>query len=70
MAVDVDTQGAFRAGQPKALFPLPQALLGAFERSWNCSEDGQRFFLLVPPRTATRGGIEVVTDFSQLVKRK
>jgi Tol biopolymer transport system component len=69
-AVDVDTQNAFRAGQPKMLFALPQAVLGAFARTWNCSEDGQRFFLLVPPRTATRGGIEVVTDFSRLVKRK
>ena len=70
MAVDVETQGAFRIGEPKPLFPLPQAALGAFSRTWTCSEDGQRFFLLVPPRTSSRGGIEVVTDFSRLVNRK
>jgi hypothetical protein len=70
MAVDVETQGAFRAGEPKPLFPLPQGALGAFQRTWACSEDGQRFFVLVPPRTSNRGGIEVVTDFSRLVNRK
>jgi Tol biopolymer transport system component len=70
MSVDVESEGAFRAGQPKSLFPLPEPSPGPFTRSWNVSEDGKRFFLLVPPRNASRGGIEVVTDFSRLVIRK
>ena len=70
MAADVEAAGAFRVGQPRELFPLPQAIVGAFARSWTCSQDGQRIFLLVPPHTATHGGIEVVTDFGRLVKRK
>jgi hypothetical protein len=69
VAVDVDTQGAFRAGEPKPLFPLPQPVLGAFASTWTCSEDGEHFYVLVPPRTSNRGGIEVVTDFSRLVNR-
>ena len=69
MSVDVDAQGAFRPGEPKPLFALPASALGPFARTWTCSEDGQRFFLLVPPRTSSRGGIEVVTDFSRLVNR-
>ena len=70
MSVDVESEGAFRAGQPKALFPLPESSPGPFMRSWTVSGDGKRFFLLVPPRNASRGGIEVVTDFSRLVYRK
>ena len=69
-AVDVESQGTFRAGQPRPLFQLPLAIQNPLERSWNCSEDGRRFFLLVPPRVSSRGGFEVVTDFNRLVKRK
>ena len=70
MAVSVDTQGAFRASQPAMLFALPLPVLGPLTRTWNCSADGQRFLLLVPPRTASRGGIEVVTDVSRLVHHR
>jgi serine/threonine protein kinase len=70
MAVDAESQGAFRAGEPKPLFALPLPAQGAYARTWTCSDDGQRFFVLVPPRVSNRGGIEVVTDFSQLVNRR
>jgi Tol biopolymer transport system component len=70
MAVDIDAQSAFRAGEPKPLFALPLGALSPSERTWTCSEDGQRFFLLVPPHNASRGGIDVVTDFAPLVNRK
>ncbi len=70
MAADVDAADAFRVGQPKALFTLPQAVLGVSSRTWTCSQDGQRFFVLVPPRTASRGGIEVITDLQSVLGRK
>jgi hypothetical protein len=70
MAVDVEAKSAFSVGEPRPLFALPQASSGPYTRSWNCSADAQRFFVLVPPRTTVRGGIEVVTDFNRLVQRK
>ena len=70
MSADVDTQSGFRVGEPRDVFVLPQGALGAFSRTWTCSDDGQRFFLLVPPHTSSRGGIEVVTDVGRLVQRR
>ena len=70
LSVDVESAGVFRAGEPKPLFQLPTPAFGAFARTWTCSEDGNRFFLVVPPHTANRNGITVVTDFSKLVNRK
>jgi Tol biopolymer transport system component len=70
MSVDVDSQGAFRASEPKPLFALPQPARGAIALTWIPSDDGQRFMLLVPPHGANHASIEVVTDFSRLVNRK
>ncbi len=70
MAVSIDTQGSFHAGTPQPLFTLPVAALGPSARTWTCSADGKRFFVLVPPKASTRGGIEVVTDFGALVNRR
>ncbi len=70
MAVDIDTREGFRVGTPTLLFTLPMGAGSANEQPWTCTEDGQRFFLLVTPKQTQRGEIEVVTDFNALVNRK
>jgi Tol biopolymer transport system component len=70
MSVDVESEGAFRASEPKPLFALPQPTRGPVEYTWDPSDDGQRLMLLVPPHGAKHGSIEVTTDFSRLVNRK
>ena len=70
MAVDIETTSGFHAGTPAKLFALPVASPSPTDRSWGCSEDGQRFFLLIAPRQTVSGEIEVVTDFGSLVNRK
>jgi hypothetical protein len=69
MAVEIDTASGFHAGTPARLFPVPIGA-GVTEHFWTCSEDASRFFLLVPPKSAVSGEIEVVTDFASLVNRK
>jgi hypothetical protein len=70
MAVDIDTGQGFRAGTPRSLFRLPRAALAPNLRTWTCTGDGQRFFVLVPPDVKEAGDIEVVTDFGALVNRR
>jgi Tol biopolymer transport system component len=70
MAVDIETEGGFHAGTPAKLFPVPIGASGPETRYWTVTEDGQRFFVLVAPKTRTSGDIEVVTDFGALVNRK
>lgn len=70
MAVEIDAQNGFRAGTPRQLFALPQGSFAPDAKSWTCTLDGQRFFLMVPPKVQGGGEIEVVTDFATLVNRK
>ncbi|MEO5988479.1 MAG: protein kinase [Candidatus Eisenbacteria bacterium] len=70
MAVDIETRDGFHVGTPKRLFLLPLTAFQPDANTWTCTEDGQRFFLLVPPRASNSGEIEVVTDFGALVNRK
>jgi eukaryotic-like serine/threonine-protein kinase len=70
MEVDIDTHDGFRPGMPRVLFSPPLASTGAEENGWTCDATGQRFFLLTPTRARSPGNVEVVTDFSALVKRR
>jgi len=70
MAVDIDTREGFRPGTPHPLFSLSGGGGGVTSRSWNCTADGERFFVLSAPNTVPTGSIEVVTDFAALVNRK
>jgi hypothetical protein len=70
MAVDIDTRNGFHAGTPHVLFPLPTRAFAIDVSSWTCDANGERFFLVVPPRVAAAGSIEVVTGFRSLVTRR
>jgi len=70
MAVDIDTQNGFHAGTPHALFALPKASSGIDQASWWCDADGERFYVVVPPKTRQAVIVEVVTAFNELVSRK
>ena len=70
MSVDVETQGAFRAGTPRVLFRLPSQSFGPSATSWGCDEAAERIFLFVPPPRQATGVIEVVSQFESLVTRK
>ncbi len=70
MAVDLDTQNGFHVGTPRVLFALPLNASEPDARTWTCTQDGLRFFLLVPPKLRGSGEIEDVTDFRALVNRK
>jgi Tol biopolymer transport system component len=69
MAVDIDASQGFRAGMPVQLFALPvqSTFTGP---SWAVAPDGNRFYLLVPPRNTAVSRLEILTDFAQLVGRK
>jgi len=70
MEADIDTREGFHPGTPRPLFALPVGSPGPDQNSWTCDEAGERFFLLVPPAERTTGIVEVVNDFSALVKRR
>jgi len=70
MGVDVEGDAGFRAGIPHPLFRLPMGSPSVGAKSWTASADGERFFLLAPPRNTTVAKLEVVTDFNSLVSRK
>jgi hypothetical protein len=55
---------------PRPLFSLPVRSFTREIASWGVDPSGERFFLVVPPRTQGAGVIEVVTDFHALVSRK
>jgi hypothetical protein len=69
MAVDIDATTGFQPGIPVELFNLP--MRSAFAQcSWAVTADGNRFYLLVPPRNAAVAKLEVITDFARLVGGK
>jgi eukaryotic-like serine/threonine-protein kinase len=70
MAVDIETASGFHAGTPHPLFTLPTRSTQIGAGAWTCDDPGERFALLVSPRTSSTGTIEVVTDFQSLVSRK
>jgi len=70
MAVDIETDTAFRAGIPHLLFRLPMGSPSVGATSWSVSADGERFYLLTPPRSTTVAKLEVLTAFQALVNRK
>jgi hypothetical protein len=49
MAVDVNPNGVFQAGIPKALFKVPTGVL-----FWDISLDGKRFVMALPSAENTR----------------
>ena len=69
MEAEIDTRDGFRPSTPHPLFPLPVASAGAEQNSWTCDSAGERFFVLVAPAKRATGIVEVVSDFSSLVKR-
>jgi Tol biopolymer transport system component len=70
MAVDIETESGFRAGIPVELFRVPMNSPALGITSWAVSADGNRFFLLVPPRNTAVAKLEVLTDFARLVGRR
>ena len=70
MAVEIDTKSGFQAGTPRPLFTLPARVSNVGTTSWTCDASGEKFVVIVPPRTETTGTIEVVTDMGLLVNRK
>ncbi len=70
MAVDIETDAAFRAGIPHPLFRLPMGSPAVGQSIVVGSADGERFYLLAPPRSTTVAKLEVLTDFNALVTRK
>ena len=70
MEVDVDTSAGFMPGMPHALFRLPLSGLGAERNTWTCDSAGEHFYVLTPSSASSAGVLEVVTDFSALVKRR
>jgi hypothetical protein len=70
MAVDIEATAGFRAGIPHPLFRLPMGSPAVGATSWTAAADGERFYLLAPPRSLTVAKLEVVTDFNALVSRK
>ena len=70
MAVDIETQNGFQAGTPHTLLALPQASPDIAQASWWCDADGERFYVVNPPKTRQGASIEVVTAFNELVTRK
>ena len=70
MAVAVDAREGFRVGTPVRLFDVPQPLADVNTRYWTVSPDGQRFFVMTPPRNTVTRPIEVVTDVRALLNRK
>jgi Tol biopolymer transport system component len=69
VAVPIDAGAGFHAGVPVTLFTLPEHSFGIANASWNVSDDGSRFFLVLPPQVREAGVVEVVTDFASLVGR-
>jgi hypothetical protein len=63
MAVDIQTAPLFRAGQPKALFPIGQ-------NNWDVAPDGKRFLVENPPEAAGGSKLEAVMDWFEELKRK
>ena len=53
MAVDVQTEGGFHAGQPKALFDVHNA-------SWDVTGDGKKFLVAKPVGQSTPEPFRVV----------
>jgi Tol biopolymer transport system component len=70
MAVDIEAGETFRAGISKLLFELPQGSFSFESPSWSCDAAGERFYLIVPPRTQARTSIEVASGFEKMVSRK
>jgi len=70
MAVPVDAKESFRIGTPVRLFDTPQPLSDVSTRYWTVSRDGQRFFVMTPPRNTIMRPIEVVTDVRSMLHRK
>jgi len=70
MEVDIDTSAGFRPGTPRPMFALPVGATGPELFTWSCDPAGERFFVLVPPTTRSKGIVEVVSDFASLVNRR
>lgn len=70
MAVSIETREGFHVGTPARLFDVPQALGDVNTRFWTVSADGQRFFVMKPPRQVSSNPIEVVTDVGSLLNRR
>jgi Tol biopolymer transport system component/predicted Ser/Thr protein kinase len=64
MAVDIQTNPALRAGQPRALFELRTA-------SWDVAPDGKRFLVVKEPETAAgEAKMQVVVNWFEELRQK
>ena len=68
MAVDVNLAAGFKAGVPKALFPVRMRGPGGAYH-WDVSPDGQRFLVSVMAAERTESRITIVTNWQSLLKK-
>jgi len=65
MAVEVDTNGTFHAGAPKAMFKAPPGV-----KFWDVAPDGKRFLMAAPSATkaSAQAPFTVVLNWPSLLK--
>jgi Tol biopolymer transport system component len=64
MAVDIQTNPTFQAGQPRALFELRSA-------NWDAAPDGKRFLAVKEPQTAAgEAKLEAVVNWFEELRHK
>jgi len=64
MAVDIQTNPAFRAGQPRALFELRTG-------NWDAAPDGKRFLVVKEPETAaSEAKMQAVVNWFEELRQK
>jgi hypothetical protein len=72
VAVEVQTNPAFRAGQPRALFELhgvTPVLL--FSSLWDVAPDGKRFLVIKTPESQAAGTkLQVVENWFEELRRR
>jgi len=71
MAVKVQTEGDFTAGNPEELFEVPtRHRAGFFSETFDVSPDGQKFLVNARARSVDPGEIVVVENWAQELKGK
>jgi serine/threonine-protein kinase len=72
LAVEVQTNPVFRAGQPRALFELRNVpTFGPFNSMWDVAPDGKRFLVIKTPEGQTAGTkLQVVENWFEELRRR
>ena len=76
MAVDIRTNPAFQAGQPRALFELRGSAAPAnagptvFGGEWDVAPDGAHFVVIKAPERGAGTKLQVVTDWFEELRQR